>query len=86
LWDVAGYVFGIDTKGKPERALEQKEAFITRIKTELNDVQEVKPVLRFLNDISLERLQVEINWAEIAEKNPNLSFRFAPAWVGVGGE
>lgn len=77
LWDVAGYVFGIDTKGKPERALEQKEAFITRIEKELSNIADVRPVLQFLNDVSITRLQSEANWAEIAEKNPNMSFRFA---------
>ncbi len=79
LWDVAGYVFGIDTKGNPERALEQKKAFIARIERELQNVEEVMPVLRFLNNVSMERLESEVNWAEIVEKNPNLSFRFSNA-------
>jgi CRISPR-associated protein Csd1 len=76
LWDVAGYVFGIDIKGRSERASDQKKAFIERIKTDLRDVAEVKPVLDFLNDISIQRLEAEANWAEIVKKNPNLSFRF----------
>src|SRR3990172_7182054 len=31
LWDVAGYVFGVDQKGKPERAADQRKAFLERI-------------------------------------------------------
>jgi CRISPR-associated protein Csd1 len=77
LWDVAGYVFGADIKGKPERALEQKKKFIARIKEELAGVDEVKPVLKLLNSITLDRLQAESSWTEIAEINPNLTFRFA---------
>ena len=79
LWDVAGYVFGIDTKGNSERALKQKKAFIVRIEKELQNLEEVMPVLWFLNNVSMERLESEVNWAEIVEKNPNLSFRFADA-------
>ena len=77
LWDVAGYVLGIDTKGKPERAVEQKKAFVSRIMEELPDVDEVKPVLHLLNTITFDRLQTEPLWNEIAEDNPNLTFRFA---------
>jgi CRISPR-associated protein Csd1 len=76
LWDVAGYVFGVDSKGKPERALEQKKEFILRIENELKDNQDIQPVLHFLKNISIERLQQEGAWSEIVEKNPNLTFRF----------
>ncbi len=77
LWDVAGYVFGIDHKGNPVRALEQKTAFIARMKNELTGVKEVAPVISFLEHISLDQLKDEANWKEIEEMNPNLSFRFA---------
>jgi len=81
LWDVAGYVLGIDTKskGNAERALEQKKAFVARIQTELQHVVEVEPILKFLNDLPMEQLKAETNWAEIVEINPNLSFRFNDA-------
>ncbi len=77
LWDVAGYVLGVDTKGKPERALKQKKAFISRIKQELTDVEEIKPILHILDTIKLERLKAEPLWNEILETNSNMTFRFA---------
>lgn len=77
LWDVAGYVFGVDIKGKHERAIEQKNAFVSRIKDELEDVNEIIPLLHALESITIDRLQLEPLWKEIAETNPNLTFRFA---------
>jgi CRISPR-associated protein Csd1 len=77
LWDAAGYVFGVDSKGKPERALEQKQEFIFKIENELKGNQDIKPVLHFLKNISFERLQQEAAWPEIIEKNPNLTFRYS---------
>src|SRR5690606_40386001 len=55
LWDTAGYVFGIDKKGNPERALKQKKAFIERLNNELGDIPVVKSVLKFLNDVTVDR-------------------------------
>jgi CRISPR-associated protein Csd1 len=77
LWDAAGYVLGVDTKGKPERALEQKREFVLKIQNELGDIQDVQPVLQFLKTISIERLQQEFAWQEINDKNPNLTFRYS---------
>ncbi|MDD5673734.1 MAG: type I-C CRISPR-associated protein Cas8c/Csd1 [Chitinivibrionales bacterium] len=77
LWDVAGYVFGLDTKGKPERAAEQKAAFITRIKEELGGVEDIKPILHFLETANIEHFKTNPMWAEIADINPNLTFRFS---------
>jgi len=75
LWDTAGYVFGIDKKGNPERALKQKKAFIERLNNELGDIPVVKSVLKFLNDITIDRLEKESCWEEIVESNPNITFR-----------
>ena len=75
LWEVAGYVFGIDAKKNVERAREQKKAFIDRLERDLSGVDEVKPVLNFLNNITTELLESEANWKEIVEKNSILSFR-----------
>ncbi|MBN1980299.1 MAG: type I-C CRISPR-associated protein Cas8c/Csd1 [Chitinivibrionales bacterium] len=75
LWDNPSYIFGIDLKGKPERALEQKAAFIERIEKQLANIKEVVPVIRFLKTITIERLQKEASWAEILDKNLNLTFR-----------
>ena len=77
LWDAAGYVLGVDTIGKPERAREQKKAFTERVERELSSVEEIKPIIRFLQTLSLERLWAEPHWKEIAEMNPNLTFRYA---------
>ena len=38
LWDVAGYVFAIDTKGDKARAIKQKKAFTDRLLNELGDI------------------------------------------------
>jgi CRISPR-associated protein Csd1 len=75
LWDVAGYVFGVDTKGNPERALKQKEAFINRLINELGGIHIVQTVIGFLQNVSEDRLSKEDCWKEICETNPNLSFR-----------
>ena len=77
LWDVAGYVLGIDNKGNPERSLKQKKAFVDRMKYELPSVEETKPILRFLRAVPLDQLQADPAWKEIAEMNPNLTFRYA---------
>lgn len=78
LWDVAGYVFGIDTKGNSERALKQKEAFIARLQQELGNIPLVQSVLHFLEHVTQGRLLQESCWQEILDTNPNLSFRIAP--------
>jgi CRISPR-associated protein Csd1 len=76
LWDVAGYVFGIDNKGKPERAQQQKNAFIAKIVTIFEDCDDIKPLIGFLNSIPLGKLQEDRNWSEIIEIDPVLTFRY----------
>ena len=75
LWDVAGYVFGIDVKGNSDRAIKQKKAFIDRLKTELGDIEVVQLVIGFLENVTMDRLQQESSWEEIFESNAILSFR-----------
>ncbi len=77
LWDTVGYVFGIDTKGKPERAIEQKAAFISRIKEVFTDKEEIQPLLDLLESITISQLEQEPLWKEIVETNANLTFRFS---------
>lgn len=75
LWDVAGYVFGVDTKGKDERAIKQKKAFIDRLKDELGNIEIIQRITGFLENVTADRLSKEECWKEIMEHNPNLSFR-----------
>ncbi len=75
LWDSAGYVFGIDNKGNPERARQQQQEFIKRLVNELGDIPVIQTVVSFLSKVEVERLQQEENWEEIVTTNPNLSFQ-----------
>ncbi|MBS0456661.1 MAG: type I-C CRISPR-associated protein Cas8c/Csd1 [Proteobacteria bacterium] len=93
LWGNAEYVFGIpdqkkleekQKKGKEqdyrERLNEMHQAFIGLIHAELASVRDdegVAAVLAFLASVDHERLAKEAAWAEIADKNPNLTFRLA---------
>lgn len=78
LWDNAEYLLGIDTKGKPERVVEQHQAFIERIESlpasSLAD-KGVQAVLHFLRQSDLSALSHYPVWQEILEKNPNITFR-----------
>ena len=76
LWDNAAYVLGVDTKGKPKRVEEQRQAFIARIESfaARNDIG-VQAVLNFLRQASPESLSRHVEWEEIAETVPNLTFR-----------
>lgn len=76
LWDVAGYIFGIDKKGNQERALEQKIAFQKRISTELKDIEDIKPLLYTLENLDTQQLENDNHWQEIYESNPILTFRY----------
>lgn len=78
LWDAAEYVLGIDTRGKPERVVEQHAAYRARIE-ELPDTARqdagVVAVLSFLDKADRARLEVEPAWPEILEINPLMTFR-----------
>jgi len=79
LWDTAEYVLGVDSRGKPERVVQQHRAFVDRIEQELGGLDEpgVLAVRRFLATLDLADLEPFPQWAEIREANPNLSFRLA---------
>lgn len=78
FWDNAEYVLGVDTKGKPERVVEQHQAFVARIESlpasALSDGG-VQAILRFLKRVDLSALSQYAVWQEIVETNPNLTFR-----------
>lgn len=78
LWDNAEYLLGIDTKGKPERVVEQHQSFIERIESLPTLVladEGLQAVLRFLKHGDVNTLSHYPVWQEIAETNPNLTFR-----------
>ena len=78
LWDNAAYVLGVDTKGKPKRVEEQRQAFIAKIESlpaaAQNDVG-VQAVLTFLRQANTDSLSPYVEWGEIVETAPNLTFR-----------
>ena len=78
LWDNAAYVLGMDTKGKPKRVEEQRQAFVAKIESlstaTRNDIG-VQAVLNFLRQANPESLSRHVEWEEIAETVPNLTFR-----------
>ena len=58
LWDHSGYVFGVDDKGKPERAREQHLEFVEAIRSRFavsNDAG-IQAVLSFLERGSFEKV------------------------------
>lgn len=78
LWDTAEYVLGLDTKGKPERVLQQKQAFMDRLSALVDRVPEDEGLLAvrtFLQNQPLDAVAAYAEWSEIADSNPVLSFR-----------
>ena len=75
LWDSAAYVFGLDTKNKPQRAAMQKEAFLHRLKEELGELPIIRSVIQFLETVTNEVLSQQAVWQEIVDTNPFISFR-----------
>ena len=78
LWDTLEYVLGVDTKGKPERVVEQHAKFVERIKALPPAAQQdagIRAVLAFLVDLNLAELQAEPAWAQALESNAVTSFR-----------
>ena len=78
LWDNAAYVLGVDTKGKPKRVVEQRQAFVAKIESlpapTQNDAA-VQAVLNFLRQANTDSLSSYTEWTEIVETVPNLTFR-----------
>lgn len=80
LWDTAEYVLGLDTKGKPERVVQQTAAFRSRIDALALSAPEdggLAAVKLFLANQPLAAVQAHALWPEIAEGNPLLTFRLA---------
>ena len=78
LWDNLEYVLGVDTKGKPERAVEQHAAFRARIDAlpaSVSDDAGIQAVRRFLARIDITELQIQPAWADALASNGVLSFR-----------
>ncbi len=86
LWDNPGYVFGMDTKGKPERAREQYLAFIAAIRDRLGKAQDagIQVVLAFLEHGDFEKVFAHPLWPEILESGANLTFRLEGDLCTVG--
>ena len=78
LWDTAEYVLGTDTKGKPERVVEQHAAFCVRVKglpdVALKDAG-IQAVLAFFKNVNLQQFESLPVWPDIMAANPNMTFR-----------
>ncbi len=78
LWDNLEYATGIDTRGKPDRVIEQHAAFRARIAALPETAQAdagLKAVQAYLNKIDPERLAQEPAFAEAKESNALMSFQ-----------
>lgn len=78
LWDTAEYVLGVDTKGKPERVVEQHAAFRARLDALPEDALRdagIQAILTFLNTIDLMQLESLPAWSDILAINPVMTFR-----------
>jgi CRISPR-associated protein Csd1 len=78
LWDNLEYVTGIDTRGKPDRVIEQHLAFRARIDALPDHIQSdagLQAVRRFLGRMDGERLTLEPAFAEAKETNAVMSFQ-----------
>ncbi|MCE1183787.1 MAG: type I-C CRISPR-associated protein Cas8c/Csd1 [Rhodocyclales bacterium] len=81
LWDTAEYALGVDTRGKPERVLEQHAAFRQRIADLPEAAREDAGLLAlnaFYADYGYAALESDASWPEILETNPVVSFRLHP--------
>lgn len=78
LWDTTEYVLGVDTKGKPERVVEQHAAFCARLadlpQNALGDPG-IKAIFAFLNSFDLAQFEAKTEWPEIMLTNPVMTFR-----------
>lgn len=78
LWDTAEYALGLDTKGKPERVVQQHTAFRARIEAlpgEARSDAGVGAVLAFLDADPLAQIAGLSCTNEMTETNPLVSFR-----------
>lgn len=78
LWDNLEYVTGVDTRGKPERVVEQHAAFRARINTLPASAQAdpgLQAVQRFLDTLDANLLALEPAFAEAKEGNALVTFQ-----------
>jgi len=78
LWDNLEYVLGIDTKGKPERVVEQHQAYLNRIKQLPESAQRdegIQAIYAFYEKLDGESLKNHPLWEEITASNPNMTFQ-----------
>ena len=77
LWDNPGYVFGMDNKGKPERAREQHLAFVETIRSRFAQCEDegIQAILAFLYRGDFSKVLEHPLWPEILEGGANLTFR-----------
>ena len=78
LWDTLEYVLGVDTKGKPERVVEQHAHFVARIEAlpqSARDDAGIQAILKFFGSFNLSQLEAQPAWAQALESNAVMSFR-----------
>lgn len=78
LWDNLEYVLGVDTKGKPERVVQQHAHFVARIEAlpqSARDDAGIQAILKFLRSFSLPQIEAQPAWAQALESNAVMSFR-----------
>lgn len=75
LWDSAEYVFGIDTKGKPKRVVEQHAAFKARLGELPKSDKGIQAINSFLSNVPFDKLEATSVWDEIKTSNPMMTFR-----------
>ncbi|TXT26794.1 MAG: CRISPR-associated protein Csd1 family [Rhodocyclaceae bacterium] len=78
LWDTAEYALGVDTRGKPERVVEQHAAFRQRIADLPDTARQDSGILAlesFYANFGQAALAADPAWPEIVEGNPVVTFR-----------
>ena len=78
LWDTLEYVLGVDTKGKPERVVQQHAHFVARIEAmpqSARDDAGIQAILKFLGSFNLQQLEAQPAWPQALESNAVMSFR-----------
>ena len=78
LWDTLEYVTGVDTKGKPDRVVEQHATFRQRVEALPADVRAdagIAAVRQFFETMEVEALQTLPAWKDALDGNAIVSFR-----------
>lgn len=78
LWDNLEYVLGVDTRGKPERVVEQHAAYRARIHALPGSAQSDKGLIAinlFLDQFNPDQMTIYPAWDEVLVANPVMTFR-----------